>query len=108
MDPVLAQKLIQDKQGASQKLFEEVQKNLGNMMLGFEANYVENDPTAGTKQQFLQQLIQSNPNVAALAKNDQRFKELLANYVKNLQMSVEQQQNKQVGRIGVKPVTQPA
>lgn len=108
MDPVLAQKLIQDKQGASQKLFEEVQKNLGNMMLGFEANYVENDPTAGTKQQFLQQLIQSNPNVAALAKNDQRFKELLANYVKNLQMSVEQQQNKQVGRIGVKPVTRPA
>jgi hypothetical protein len=108
MDPVLAQKLIQDKQGASQKLFEEVQKNLGNMMLGFEANYVENDPTAGTKQQFLQQLIQSNPNVAALAKNDQRFKELLANYVKNLQMSVEQQQNKQVGRIGVKPVTQAA
>jgi hypothetical protein len=106
VDPLLAKQLIQDKASASQKLFEEVQKNLGNMMLGFEANYVQNDPTAPTKQGFLQQLIKNNPNVAALAKNDKRFSELLENYAKNLQMSVDQQNNKQVGRIGVKPMTQ--
>lgn len=106
MDPLLAQQLIQDKRSASQKVFEEVQKNLGNMMLGFEANYVENDPTAPMKLQFLQQLIQNNPNVAGLMKQDARFKQLLELYAKNLQMSVEQQQNKQVGRIGVKPMAQ--
>ena len=38
-------------------------------------------------------------------KSDQRFKALMENYIKNLQMSVEQQQNKQVGRIGVKPMS---
>lgn len=106
MDPVLAQQLIQEKQGASQKMFDEVKKNLGDMMLGFEANYVENDPTAQAKQQFLQQLIQSNPHVGQQAKGDQRFKQLLELYAKNLQMSVEQQQNKQIGRIGVKPMAQ--
>jgi hypothetical protein len=106
VDPQLAQQLVQDKRSASQKMFEEVQKNLGNMMLGFEANYTENDPAAGPKQQFLQQLIQSNPNVAQLAKNDKRFKELLELYAKNLQMSVEQQQNKTIGKIGVKPMAQ--
>jgi cell fate (sporulation/competence/biofilm development) regulator YlbF (YheA/YmcA/DUF963 family) len=106
VDPILTQRLIQDKQTASQKMFEEVQKNLGNMMLGFEANYVENDPTAPSKLQFLQQLIQSNPNVGALMKKDNRFKALMENYAKNLQMSVEQQQNKQIGRIGVKPMAQ--
>jgi len=106
MDPLLAQQLIQDKRSASQKVFEDVQKNLGNMMLGFEANYVENDPTAPMKLQFLQQLMQNNPNVQGLAKKDARFKQLLELYAKNLQMSVDQQQNKQVGRIGVKPMAQ--
>lgn len=105
IDPNLAQRLIQDKQGASQKMFEEVKKNVGGMMLGFESNYVENDPTAQMKLQFFQQLAQSNPHVAQLMKTDARFKALMENYVKNLQMSVEQQQNKQVGRIGVKPMS---
>jgi len=39
-------------------------------------------------------------------KQDERFQALLENYAKNLQMGVDQQQNKQVGRIGVKPVGQ--
>ena len=78
------------------------------MMLGFEAQYADasNDPTAPTKLQFLQQLMQSNPKVQALMQQDERFKALLENYVKNLQLGVSQQENKIVGRIGVKPVQQ--
>jgi hypothetical protein len=37
---------------------------------------------------------------------DKHFRALLDNYVKNLQMSVSQQQNKQIGRTGVTPVSQ--
>ena len=104
VDPRLAQQFVQDQRGASQKVFDDVQNQVSQMMLGFEAKYTENDPTAPMKQQFLQTLMQSNPKVQQWVQSDERFKALLTNYAKNLQMSVEQQQNKQVGRIGVKPV----
>lgn len=109
VDPRLAQRFVQDQRGASQKVFDDVQKNVANAMLGFEPNYQDaaNDPTAPMKMQFLQQLMQSNPKVQEWMAKDERFKALLQNYAKNLQMGVDQQQNKQVGRIGVKPVGQP-
>jgi len=37
---------------------------------------------------------------------DERFQALLQNYSKNLQMSVQQEQNKMIGRMGVQPVNQ--
>ena len=106
VDPRLAQRFIQDKGAASQKVFDEVQKNVANAMLGFEPSYADasNDPTAPMKMQFLQTLMASNPKVKQWMQTDERFKALLENYAKNLQMGVDQQQNKQVGRIGVKPV----
>jgi hypothetical protein len=39
---------------------------------------------------------------------DPNFRAMLENYMKNLQMSVSQQQNKQIGRTGVTPVAQQA
>jgi hypothetical protein len=77
-------------------------------MLGNEANYVENDPTAQTKLQYLQDIMGKNPKASQAMQGDQHFRALLDNYVKNLQMSVSQQQNKQVGRTGVTPVGQQA
>ena len=108
VDPRLAQNFIQDGKAASQKTFDEVQKNVANAMLGFEPNYQDasSDPTAPMKLQFLQTLMQSNPKCQEWMQQDERFKALLENYAKNLQMGVDQQQNKQVGRIGVKPVSQ--
>ena len=106
VDPRLAQRFVQDQKGASQKMFDEVQKNVSGMMLGFEPQYVENDPTAPMKLQFLNTLMNSNPKCKEWIQQDERFKALLQNYANNLQMSVDQQQNKQVGRIGVKPVGQ--
>jgi hypothetical protein len=78
------------------------------MMLGNEANYVENDPSAGTKLQYLQDIIGKNPKAQQSMQQDKHFRALLDNYVKNLQMSVSQQQNKHIGRTGVTPVSQQA
>jgi hypothetical protein len=50
------------------------------------------------KNQKAQQSMQQDPN----------FRAMLENYMKNLQMSVSQQQNKQIGRTGVTPVAQQA
>jgi len=49
-----------------------------------------------------------NPKAQQTMQGDPHFRALLDNYVKNLQMSVMQQQNKQIGRTGVTPVGQQA
>lgn len=105
ISPDAARELVSDQAGASQAMFRQVQSDIGLMMLGNEALYVENDPTAGTKLQYVQQIMQANAKAQAAAKGDPNFQQLLQKYVQNLQMSQVQQQNKQVGRIGVSPAS---
>lgn len=104
ISPDAAKELVINQQSASQKMYRDVQTDIGMMMLGNEANYVENDPTAQTKMQYLQDIMQKNPKAQQAAQTDQIFQMLIENYQKNLQMSVMQQQNKQIGRIGVSPM----
>lgn len=103
------------------------------MYLGSEAIYddASNDPAAQMKLQYAQQILQGNPNfMNALdpqmvqefmgpqaaqqiamqqaqtgTKVNPRFSALLANYLKNLKQGAVQQQNKGVGRTGVKKLT---
>lgn len=109
IDPTYAQALLTDKEGASRRVYRDVDMEVLRMANGNEADYVENDPTAGMKLQFLNQVLQGNPRyVAALnpqanGQADPLFKERLEKYTANLQQSVVQQQNKQVGRLGVAP-----
>ena len=104
ISPDAAKELVINQQSASQKMYRDVQTDIGMMMLGNEANYVENDPTAQTKLQYLQDIISKNPKAQQAAQGDQIFQLLLQNYQKNLQMSIMQQQNKTIGRIGVSPM----
>ena len=105
ISPESAKDLLLDQKTASQKLYNDVQTDIAKMMAGMEVQYVENDPTAATKLQYLQDIIQKNPKAQQLAQGDQQFQALLQNYVQNLQMSVQQQQNKTIGRLGVTPVS---
>lgn len=102
--PEMAGELILNQQQASQKMFKDVQSDIGMMLLGNEALYQENDPAAQTKLQFAQQVLQSNPKAQAALQQDENFQALFQNYVKNLQMSIMQQQNAQIGRLGVTPM----
>ena len=108
IDPDKAKDLILQTASASQMLYKEIQSDIGLMMLGNEANYVENDPAAPTKLQYLQDIIGKNPKAQQSMQGDQHFRALMENYIKNLQMSASQQQNKQIGRTGVTPVAQQA
>jgi len=102
--PESARDLIMDNSSASEKMFREVQSDIGMMMLGNEPQYKENDPTAQTRMQYVQDIISKNPKAQAAAQQDPVFQTLMQNYVKNMQMSVMQQQNAQIGRTGVTPV----
>ena len=104
--PEMAGELILNQEQASQKMFKDVQTDIGMMLLGNEALYQENDPAAQTKMQFAQQVMQSNPKAQQALQADENFRALFENYVKNLQMSIMQQQNAQIGRLGVTPMQQ--
>lgn len=105
ISPEAAKDILLDQASASQKMYADVQTDIAKMMAGMEPQYVENDPAAQSKLQFVQDIIQKNPKAQAAAQQDQQFQMLFQNYVKNLQMSVSQQQNKSIGRIGVTPVS---
>jgi hypothetical protein len=102
--PDMAKELIIDQTSASQKMYRDVQTDIALMILGNEPQYVENDPTAETKMQFVQDIMSKNPVAQQQSQSNQTFQMIFQNYVKNLQMSIMQQQNKQIGRIGVTPV----
>lgn len=106
ISPDAARELIVDQTTASQKLYKDVISDVGMMMLGNEALYTENDPAAQTKMQYLQEILQKNPKAQQAAQGDQIFQILLQNYQKNLQMSLDQEKNKQIGRIGVTPASE--
>jgi hypothetical protein len=58
--------------------------------------------------QFVQDIMSKNPKAQAALQQDENFKALFENYVKNIQMSLMQQQNAQIGRLGVNQVNRPA
>lgn len=102
--PETARDILIDQQTATQKQYKDVQNDLAMMMLGLEAQYTENDPQAGAKMQAVQDIMSKNPKAQQMSKTDGMFQALLGNYQKNLQMSISQQQNAQIGRTGVSPV----
>lgn len=106
ISPDAARELVIDQATASQKLYKDVVSDIGMMMLGNEAQYVENDPAASTKLQFVQDIIQKNPKAQQALQGDQIFQILFQNYTKQLQFSIDQEKNKQIGRIGVSPASE--
>lgn len=106
ISPDAARELVIDKATASQKLYKDTVNEVGMMMLGNEANYIEKDAQAGSKLQFVQDIITKNPKAQQAAQGDRIFQILLQNYMKHLQFQVEQEKNKQIGRVGVSPATE--
>jgi hypothetical protein len=105
ISPDFAKEIILDQTSASQRMYNDVQNDIVKMLAGIEPQYVENDPSAGTKMQYLQEIAGKSPKVQQAMQGDQMTSALMQNYQKNLQMSIMQQQNKQIGRTGVTPVS---
>lgn len=105
INPEWVSDLIMPAAAASEQVWNQVSDDIAKMFLGNEVRYVENDPTAPTKLQYAEQIVKANPNYAAAMQQPGRFQELMQKYAQNLTFSVQQQQNKQIGRIGVQPET---
>lgn len=135
IDPAMAKELVLAKGQASIRILKDVMGDVLNMFAGSEPVYADssNDPAAQSKSQYAQQVLQSNPNyMGALApevvaeifgpqqaqmaamqaaqsgqgnQTNPRFSALVQNYFKNLKQGIVQQQNKMVGRTGVKKLS---
>jgi hypothetical protein len=105
--PESADELLMDQAGASKKMYEEVKSEISHMLSGIEATYSDasNDPTASTEMQFAQEISSTSPGAQEALQGNEMFKELFGKYIQNLQMGVQQQQNKQTGLTGVAPMS---
>lgn len=103
INPLLARRLVRDETAASQAMFDEVSNQVALMYLGNVPKMVEMDPTAATKLQYSLEIVRKNPKYQQALRDDARFGKLMEGYAKNLQFSITQEKNKQVGRIGVDP-----
>jgi len=103
INPAWGKDLIIPGPQASEAMFKAVRDDLAQMFLGNEAKYTENDPAAQQKLQFADQIVASNPNYQQAIQQGGRFAELLQKWIDNLKFSITQQNNKQIGRIGVQP-----
>lgn len=133
IDPTMAKELVVSKGQASIQTKKDVMNDILNMFAGNEAIYSDasDDPAAPTKLEMASQTLMANPRYmgsldpdtvtelfgpqagqqvqqlhkTGQAQPDPRFSELTLNYIKNLKQGVAQQQNKQVGRTGVKQLS---
>tara|TARA_S200002703_G_scaffold17339_2_gene14335 strand:- start:19036 stop:21138 length:2103 start_codon:yes stop_codon:yes gene_type:complete len=106
IDPVLSKLVMMSDAEASQKLFDDVNLQIAQMFLGNKPKLVELDPAAGVKLQMAEDIIKANPKYQKAIQEDQIFQQLLEIFFQNLNMSITQEQNKQVGRVGVDPNVQ--
>jgi hypothetical protein len=113
-DPTLADEITNTQAGASAAVFNEVRQEVAWIMQGNEANYTQNDPTAGQKLQFLGQILQQNPAYQAIllpaiqGQPNPQFNAMvfakMKKYEENLQHSVQETQiSPAQGRLGVTP-----
>ena len=106
VDPTYAEALLGDPQAAAEKIVGEVDDEFVRMLAGNEAKYVENDPTAQLRAQAADEIVKKNPKYQQAYQGDERFREVVDNYMKNLQQSIVQTgENVTTGRTGVKPVS---
>lgn len=115
IDPTYATALIKDQASASQQMFNDVRSQIALMERGNIPDFTENDPAAETKLQFANQIIYGdgqgnggNPIYQAALKPgtpqfNPVFAQRLQQWSQNMQQSIAQARNAQIGRLGVDP-----
>ena len=103
INPSIADEVVQPAQSGQAQVFEKVQRNFLLMFAGNPPELGEDaNPTAPMELQMAQQIMQQNKKYQQALGTDPDFAEKVKQYVENLQFGVQQQENRQIGRVGVK------
>jgi hypothetical protein len=105
IDPVLARKSMRPQANVTSKEVEATRAAVNQMSVGVEPDMPVQGINAQLRMQTLQQLVTGSPKLMEQAQKDIGFQKMLENYQKYLTQQIEQDKNKQVGRIGTAPLT---
>jgi hypothetical protein len=104
IDPMLAKQVVMDKATAAQKEIEDEQNAWIKII-----NEIEPIPKEGVnfqlRQQTAQQIIQTSQELQKKLQEKPLVKQLSDNRMQYLQFGIQQMENAQIGRVGVKSVT---
>ena len=109
IDPMWLGALGQDKVGAEQAKFQQVQNDFISMFQGNPPRLIQDDPTAQMELQFAQQIFASNPVYLKAVQQPSMpeheiFKAHVEEWFKNRNFNVDQMiNNPQIGKLGVNP-----
>lgn len=107
VDSDWAEALITSDNQASQKEITEEKNNVAMMMSGQEPVMKEQE-NAQMRLEYLQNVVAASPVIQAAIAQNETVRALFDNRVKHLQFLQQQEQNKIIGRMGVKPVLEGA
>lgn len=108
IDPVMARDLVRDMDSAAQQEVEDEQVQFSKIYAGIEPIAKESGQNFQLRAQTLQGIIGSNSLLQQRMQVDETFNKLVNNRLKHFQFMMQQQQNAQIGRTGVKSVLQGA
>lgn len=103
IDPQIAERVVRDYQAVTAGEVEDEQVQFAKLSAGVEPVMKEGGQNAQLRMQVLQNIIQSNPDIQGRLGQDKVFASLVENRMKHFQFQLQQQQNAQIGRIGVAP-----
>ena len=103
IDPMLAKQVIMDKETASQKEVEDEQNSWVKIINEIEP-LAKEGVNFELRAQTAQQIVQTSKQLQQTMAQNPLVKQLADNRMKYLQFGIQQQQNAQIGRVGVKPV----
>jgi hypothetical protein len=107
IDPNLAERVVHNKGSVTQQEVEDEQTQFAKIFAGIEPAIKESGQNFQLRLQTLQNILQTNPYARGrLNGSDPIFQQLVENRMKHFEFMLEQQQNAQIGRVGVKPVMQ--
>ena len=112
VDPNLAQELIMPQQEATTKEIMETSNDIAKIASGQVVNIPQNGVNAQLRLQVLQQYLNGTPEVpsddiAQKLQENERFRQRLETYQKQLQFILTQQENARIGAIGTTPGNMP-
>jgi len=104
IDPMLARELVKPGDVSALAEAEDEQTQITKMAAGLEPVNKPQGQNYALRLKTIEQSVQSSPKLQQQLQGDELFRQLMENRVKFLRFQVDQQQNAQIGRVGVSPV----
>jgi hypothetical protein len=105
-DPQLAERLVRDEESVSEAEVEDEQMQFAKIAAGIEPPIRESGQNAALRLQVMQGIIEANPQLQERYQQDEIFKKLIDTRAQAFQFRLQQEENRQIGRLGVAPALQ--